>query len=53
MSYQIGELILFHDSEGNVDDTAIVLGSRIMMHSEHYYPSHARISRTSLTHESK
>jgi hypothetical protein len=41
MSYQIGELILFHDSEGNVDDTAIVLGSRTMMHSEHYYPSHS------------
>jgi hypothetical protein len=41
MAYQIGELILFHDSEGNVDDTAIVLGSRIMMHSEHYYPAHA------------
>lgn len=41
MSYQIGELILFHDADGNVDDTAIVLGSRKVEHSEHYYPIHA------------
>lgn len=42
MSYQIGELILFHDAEGNVDNTAIILDSRTMEHSEHYYPSHAQ-----------
>ena len=41
MSYEIGELILFHDENGNVDDTAIVLGSRTLEHSEHYYPIHA------------
>jgi len=40
MAYQIGELLLFHDAEGMVDETAIVLGSRILEHSEHYYPSH-------------
>lgn len=42
MAYEIGELILFHDHDGNVDDTAIVLGSRAMQHSEHYYPSHSQ-----------
>jgi len=40
MAYEIGELILFHDAEGNVDDTAIILGSRTMLHSEHYFPQH-------------
>lgn len=38
MKYEIGELILFHDNEGNVDDTAIILDSRTLEHSEHYYP---------------
>lgn len=40
MSYEIGELILFHDNDGNVDETAIILGSRMLEHSEHYYPIH-------------
>ena len=42
MSYQIGELLIFHDNDGNIDDTAIVISSRTLEHSEHYYPSHAK-----------
>lgn len=36
MSYEIGELILFHDADGNVDDTAIILDSRVLEHSSYY-----------------
>lgn len=36
MAYEIGELILFHDNEGNVDETAIILGSRTLEHSSYY-----------------
>lgn len=42
MSYEIGDLILFHDDEGNVDETAIVISSRTLEHSEHYYPSYVK-----------
>jgi hypothetical protein len=42
MPYEIGDLILFHDELGNVDDTAIILSSRMLEHSEHYYPSYAQ-----------
>lgn len=40
MSYQIGELILFHDNDGNVDETAIIVGKRLLEHSEVYNPSY-------------
>lgn len=42
MSYQIGELILFHDKEGNVEETAIILGSRypIQANTELIYKIH-------------
>lgn len=36
MAYEIGELIIFHDNDGNVDDTAIILGSRVLEHSSYY-----------------
>lgn len=41
MAYEIGELILFHDNDGNVDDTAIILDSRKTEYPENYYPNHA------------
>lgn len=39
MSYEIGDLILFHDENGFVNETAIVIGSRMLEHSEHYEPA--------------
>ena len=42
MSYEIGELILFHDESGYVEETAIILGSRMLEHSEHYYPQYSQ-----------
>ena len=36
MSYEIGELIVFHDEEGNVDDTAIILESRVLERPSYY-----------------
>ena len=55
MSYEIGELILFHDAEGNVDDTAIILGSRMTMHSEYYQqpPSTELIYKIHLTEDGR
>lgn len=42
MSYEIGDLILFHDENGNVDETAIILSIRMLEHSEHYYPQYSQ-----------
>ena len=42
MGYLTGELILFHDSDGNVDETAIVLGNRMAVQCDSYYHSELR-----------